>query len=59
MFKVNNRNTRTKCEICLKLTIKIPEGYHWRRTGKDNNKDTIGVVLVSLLLTSNIFHTLF
>ena len=25
MFKVNNRNTRTRCEICLKLTIKIPE----------------------------------
>ena len=25
MFKVNNRNTRTWCEICSKLTIKIPE----------------------------------
>ena len=25
MFKVNNRNTRTKCEICSKLTIKTPE----------------------------------
>ena len=25
MFKVNNRNTRTKREICSKLTIKIPE----------------------------------
>ena len=25
MFKVNNRNTRTKCEICTKLTIKRPE----------------------------------
>ena len=25
MFKVNNKNTRTKCEICSKLTIKIPE----------------------------------
>ena len=24
MFKVNNRNTRTRCEICLRLTIKIP-----------------------------------
>ena len=28
MFKVNNGNTRTRCEICSKLTIKIPE---WRR----------------------------
>ena len=24
MFKVNNRNTRTSCEICSKLTIKTP-----------------------------------
>ena len=22
MFKVNNRNTRTRCEICSKLTVK-------------------------------------
>ena len=25
MFKVNNRKTRTRCGICSKLTIKIPE----------------------------------
>ena len=25
MFKVNNRNTRTRCEIWSKLTIKTPE----------------------------------
>ena len=25
MFKFNNRNTRTRCEICSKLTIKTPE----------------------------------
>ena len=25
MFKVNNRNTRTWCETCSELTIKIPE----------------------------------
>ena len=25
VFKVNIRNTRTKCEICSKLPIKIPE----------------------------------
>ena len=24
-LKVNNRNTRTMCEICSKLTIKAPE----------------------------------
>ena len=27
--KVNNKNTRTRCEICSKLTIKIPERRHW------------------------------
>ena len=25
MSKVNNRNTRARCEICSKLTIKAPE----------------------------------
>ena len=25
IFKVNNRNTRTRCEICSKLTIKTSE----------------------------------
>ena len=37
MFKVNNRNTRTRCEICSKLTIKIPERCHWQvNAGWDN-----------------------
>ena len=25
MFKVNNRNTSTRCEICSNLTIKTPD----------------------------------
>ena len=29
LFKVNNRNSRKKCEICLNLTIKTPERRHW------------------------------
>ena len=33
MFKVNNRNTRTRCEICSKLTIKTPERRQWRCSG--------------------------
>ena len=41
LLKVNNRNTRTRCEICLKLTIKTPEGcqvsFWWNR----NNKNTL------------------
>ena len=32
LFKVNNRNTRKRCEICLKLTIITQERcqWHWR-----------------------------
>ena len=33
LFKVNNRNTRKRCEICLKLTIKAPGRRHCRRSG--------------------------
>ena len=33
MFKVKNRNTRTRYEICSKLTIRIPERWQWRRSG--------------------------
>ena len=33
ILKVNNRNTRTRCEICSKLTIKVPER---RRLESDN-----------------------
>ena len=32
-LNVNNRSTRTKCEICSKLTIKTPEGRQWRHSG--------------------------
>ena len=28
LFKVNNRNTRKRCEICSKSTIKTPERRH-------------------------------
>ena len=28
LLNVNNRNTRTRCEICSKLTIKTPERRH-------------------------------
>ena len=49
LLKVYNRNTKTRCEICSNLTVKTPE----RR-----QNDVIGVVLVSFLLTLNIFQTL-
>ena len=33
IFKVDNRNTRRRCEICSKLIIKIPERRQWRFSG--------------------------
>ena len=35
LFKVNNRNSRKRCEICSKLTMKTPERHwrHWRCSG--------------------------
>ena len=32
LLKVNNRNPRIMCEICLKLTLKTPERRQWRRS---------------------------
>ena len=54
LFKVNNRNTRKRCQICSKLTIKIPERRH-----KVIIEVAAEVVLVFLSLTLKIFDTFF
>ena len=56
LLKVNNRNTRLKCEIWSKLTIKIPERRQCRRSGVfiANFKHISRLFLVFLLLTLNI-----
>ena len=53
MFKGNNRNTRLKCEIYSKLTIKTPERRQWRSSGVFivNFEHISHLVLVFLLLT--------
>ena len=53
LLKVNNRNTRIRCEICSKLTIKTPERRHWRSSGVFivNFEHISHLVLVFLLLT--------
>ena len=33
LFKVDNGNIRTMCEICLKLTVKTPERRQWCHSG--------------------------
>ena len=53
MFKVNKRNTRKRCEICSKLTIKVPEQRHWRHFGvfTVNFEYILHLILVLSLLT--------
>ena len=53
LLKVNNRNTRKRCEICSKLTIKTPERHYWHRSGVfiANVEHISHLVLVFLLLT--------
>ena len=57
LLKGNNRNPRTSCEICSKLTIKTPEQRYWRCSGVIivNFEHISQLVLVSLLLTLIIF----
>ena len=52
-LKVNNKNTKTSCEICSKLTIKTPERRQGRRSGVFivNFEHTSHLVLEFLLLT--------
>ena len=55
ILKVNNRNTRIRCEICSKLTLKIPEQCQWRRPGifLVNFEHISHLALVFLLVTLN------
>ena len=53
MFKVNQRNSKARCEICSALTIKIPERRHWRLSVFFNVsfEHISNLVLLFLLLT--------
>ena len=51
LLKVNDKNTRTRCKICLKLTIKTPE-REWR-VFIVNFGHISHLILVSVLLTLN------
>ena len=60
MCKVNNKNTRTKYEICLKLTIKTPERHLRRFSVFIVNFEHIShLALVFLLLTLNMCNAIF
>ena len=55
LLEVNTRNTRTRLEICSKLTIRIPERRHWRRSSVFivNFEHILHLFLVFLWLTFN------
>ena len=57
LFKVNNRNTRKRCEIYLKLTIKTSQQCHWHRSGVFivNFEHISYLFLVFLFLTFNMY----
>ena len=53
LLRVNNRNTKTRCEICSKLTIKTPERCCWHRSSVFivNFEDISHPILAFLFLT--------
>ena len=55
LFKFTNRNTRKRCEICSKLTIKKPGRRQWHRSGNFlvNFEHISHLFLVFLLVTLN------
>ena len=55
LLKVNKKNTRTRCKICSKLTIKTPERRQRRRSGVFivNSEHILHLALVFLLSTLN------
>ena len=55
LLKINNRNTRARCETCSEFTIKTPERRQWPRSGVFivNFEHISYLVLVFLLLTLN------
>ena len=57
LLKDNDRNTRTRCKIRSKLTIKTPERRQWRLSGVFivNFEHIPYLVLVFLLLTLNMY----
>ena len=55
LLKLNNGKTRTRCELCSKLTLKTPERRQWRLSGVFivNFEHIPHLALLSLLLILN------
>ena len=55
LLEGNDRNTKARCQICSKLTIKAPERRQWRRSDIFivNVEHISHLVLVFVLLTLN------
>ena len=46
-LKINNRNSRTRREICSKLTIKTPERRHSRRSTYSTPSSKVSIFIVN------------
>ena len=55
LLKIYNGNTKIRCKICSKLTIKTPERRRWHRSGVFivNSEHISHLVLVFLVLILN------
>ena len=51
MFKVNNINTRTRSEICSKLTINIPERRIYELPHSDKDKQILNLLRTQTYLS--------
>ena len=48
MYKVNNKNTRARCEVCSKLTVETPEPRLWLCSDEHISYLALGVSIVAL-----------
>ena len=55
LLKVNNRDTRKRCEICSKLTIEIPERRQWHHPTRICSR-TLKIFFQFLLLSFSFFY---
>ena len=63
MLKIRNKKTRTRCEICSKLTIKTPEQHRCSCSGifscQLKHISHVIVQHVIVITISHIYNTLF
>ena len=57
LFKVNNRNTRKRCEVCSKLAVKTPERLALNTLFRTPEQRRSGVFIVNFEHISHLFSS--